>query len=52
VSRQAQLVQARVRQFHLGLDTHRTGDGHLRSGLSQEVEKRRLADARLAAQHQ
>ena len=48
----AQLVQAGERQLHLGLDAGRPHDAAVRRTRHQVLEQRRLADARLAAEHE
>ena len=47
--RRAQLVQPRVRQFHLRLDARRSGDPEAGGTLGCVAQQRRLADARFAA---
>ena len=50
--RYAQLVQARERQLHLGLDPDGPLDGQVRRRCDQVLQQRRLPDPRLAANHQ
>ena len=47
--RRTHLVQAGVRQLHLGLHPHRPHYGHIRSGVDQVPQQRRLTDPSLAS---
>ena len=50
--RRTQVLQRRKRQLHLALDAARAGDAELSLRLDRVIQQRRLADARLAVQHQ
>ena len=50
--RRTQLVQPRERELHLGLDADRVEHPAARRPLGHVLQQRRLADARLAAQHE
>ena len=50
--RDAQLMQARVGQFHLGLDPDGAHQGHVRRRGDQVLQQRRLPDPGLAPQDQ
>ena len=50
--RAAELVQAGVRELHLGLDAGRAADPAAGRAVDEELEQRGLADSGLAAQHQ
>ena len=50
--RRAQLLQPRVRELHLRLDSGRPGDGAPRRVLRQILQQRTLADPGIPAQHQ
>jgi hypothetical protein len=50
--RRAQLLQTRVGELHLGLDSGRSGDGAPRRVLRQILQQRTLANPGLPTQHQ
>jgi hypothetical protein len=47
----AQLLEARIRKFHLGLDTRSTTDVEVIGLVDQIAEQSRLSNARLASEH-